>query len=601
MPSIKPPGSQAAPESQREARARYLKPAPSPAEVLVPARMINESLYCKRLMYLEWVQGEWAENYFTVDGARVHRRADRAKPLKPLKPAANPSSGTEVADESGEERPYQARSVWLSSEALGLTAKVDVIDVEGNAVLPIEYKRGKRPDVPEGAWLPERAQLAAQVLLLREHGYRCQEGAIYFAADKQRVPIAIDDELIATVQSAVVEARELAQSQQIPPPLVDSPKCRGCSLVGICLPDETHLLAQEAATAATAEVREAERPRRMYAARDERLPLYVQEQGARVRLSGERLKVESAAGEPVEARLANTSQVSLYGNVQVSTQALRELMVRAIPVAFFTTGGWLVGRAGSLDSKNIDLKLAQYQATTNPELCLSIARGLVGSKILNCRTILRRNCAEPDAVALSSLKQLGRKATEAESLTSLLGIEGSAARTYFQQFDKLLKPSEGQLPFSMQGRNRRPPRDPVNALLSFCYSLLTKEVVLAVAHVGLDPMLGFYHRPRFGRPGLALDLMEEFRPIVADSVVFGAINNGVILPGDFVHAAGSVSLRPAARRRLILAFERRMSQLVTHPVFDYRVSYRRVLELQARLLTRHLLGEIESYPSFRTR
>src|SRR6478609_6391614 len=155
--------------------------------------------------------------------------------------------------------------------------------------------------------------------------------------------------------------------------------------------------------------------------------------------------------------------------------------------------------------------------------------------------------------------------------------------------------------FDLDGRNRRPPRDPVNALLSFCYSLLSKELTLAIRAVGLDTMLGFYHQPHFGRPSLALDLMEEFRPVIADSVVIGAINTGVIQHDDFVRAAGAVALTPPARKRLILAFERRMDQLVTHPVFDYRISYRRVLEVQARLLSRVLLGELPRYPEFRVR
>ena len=137
--------------------------------------------------------------------------------------------------------------------------------------------------------------------------------------------------------------------------------------------------------------------------------------------------------------------------------------------------------------------------------------------------------------------------------------------------------------------------------MSFSYSLLTKDFAVTASAVGLDPLLGFYHRPRFGRPALALDLMEEFRPLVADSVVIGVLNNGTITLDDFVVRASGVALEPAARKKLIYAYERRMDQLVTHPVFGYRLSYRRVLEVQARLLGRVLLGEIDAYPSFRTR
>ena len=173
---------------------------------------------------------------------------------------------------------------------------------------------------------------------------------------------------------------------------------------------------------------------------------------------------------------------------------------------------------------------------------------------------------------------------------------------YFGAFSKMLKGDEKlRATFEMAGRNRRPPRDPINALLSFAYALLAKDFSVTLATVGLDPMVGFYHQPRFGRPALALDLMEEFRPLIADSVVIGAINNEVVGDEDFVRGAGAVALGPAGRKRVLLAYERRMDQLVTHPVFGYRISYRRVLEVQARLLGRVLLGEIEEYPAFRTR
>ncbi|WP_242515779.1 CRISPR-associated endonuclease Cas1 [Sorangium cellulosum] len=232
----------------------------------------------------------------------------------------------------------------------------------------------------------------------------------------------------------------------------------------------------------------------------------------------------------------------------------------------------------------------------------SFARGVVVSKIKNARTMLRRNHAAAEPAVLSELDQLARKAAEAPSLASLLGLEGTAARAYFGAFPGMLKgPDEVRGAFDLEGRNRRPPRDPVNALLSLAYALLAKDLAVTLGTVGLDPLLGFYHQPRFGRPALALDLMEELRPIVADSVVVAAINNGVIAPDDFQRHGDAVALRPAGRKKFLMAYERRMDQLVTHPVFGYRISYRRVLEVQARLLARVLLGEVGAYPSFRTR
>ncbi len=615
--SVAPPSAarieEAGPLPSESARAKALPLAPisdERGEPPVPVRMVNEVLYCERLMYLEWIQGQWADNYFTVEGKAVHRRADKAtKPLEKPAPIA----------EDGEPLPYTARAVWLTSERLGLTGKLDVVDVEGNQVVPVEYKRGKKPDIPDGAYLPERVQLCAQVLLLREHEFQCDHGEIYYAKDRQRHPVPIDDVLINQTLAAIERVRALAEAGQLPRPLQDSPKCNGCSLVGICLPDEVTALeriesipppVKEPMADSVFELGDdpwglggtlpTEPVRRLFPARDDRLPVYVQEQGSSLRLDGERLVVSVKDGASTHARLSNTSHVALYGNVHVTSPALRALLDRNIPTLFFTYGGWYQGRTVGADSKNVELRLAQYNACQSEHFGLRLARGFVASKILNCRTLLRRNHAAPTETVLSELKQLARKARNADNVGSLLGIEGTAARVYFGQFTGMLK-GDAAGDFDFDGRNRRPPRDPVNALLSFCYSLLAKELLMAVTVSGLDSMLGFYHRPHFGRHSLALDLMEEFRPIIADSVVVNALNTGVIQTDDFIRAAGAVSLTNPARKRLIMAFERRMDSLVTHPVFDYRISYRRVLEVQARLLSRLLLGDIQFYPEFRVR
>lgn len=634
-----------APPSPETARAKHLplaKPSVDPPE-LVPARMINEVLYCERLLYLEWAQGEFADNYFTVDGRAAHRRADRAGGSlpAPAKGRAKDEDPDPEPEHPEEDIPYKARSLWLSSEDLGMTAKIDV--VEGDAtgrVVPIEYKRGSPPDLPEGAYLPERAQLCSQVLLLRSAGYVCDEAQIYYAKAKRRVTITIDDALIAETKRAAARAKELVSEGTIPAPLVDSPKCHGCSLVGICLPDEVNLLHRldhrdPANDAGIGEVdlenerldaddsdletddadddddpseRAAKKKpaplemRRLLAARDERVPLYVQEQGAKIGMSGERLVVYGRESGKMEARMPNTSQVCLMGNVQISTQALRELFGRNIPVSFFSTGGWFEGRATGHSPKNIELRIAQFRAAADPARSLVLARGFVHSKIKNQRTLLRRNHPTPDPKVLFELKQLARKALEIESIESLLGIEGSAARVYFGAFTGMLKGSGAASgTFDLEGRNRRPPRDPINALLSFAYALLVKDFTTTLAAVGLDPMLGFFHQPRFGRPALSLDLMEEFRPLLADSMVIGAINTGVVTSKDFRTSPVGVAIEPAGRRRVILAHERRMDQIVSHPIFGYRVSYRRILEIQARLLGRLLTGEIDTYPAFGTR
>lgn len=594
---------------------------------VVPARMLNEVLYCERLMFLEWVHGEFADNYYTVDGRNVHDRADAPGGKLPTPPQSEEHSLEADGEDGGllargeMLAEYRARSVWLTSEQLGITAKIDVVEGGSDgSVIPIEYKRGAIPNLPEGAYIPERVQLCAQVLLLREHGYHCDHGEIYFAKSKRRVSIAISDDLVRHTHWAMSLAREVAARTDPPPPLDNSPKCRNCSLVSICLPDEVNHLRRFDGEAIVdppepqddltgpldpdpwgLAASEPEQPevRRLYAARDDRVPVYVQEHGAMIGVSGERLSVRTEAGT-THVRLMNTAHVTIRGNVQLTTQAAAALLDRGIPVVFLTTGGFYRGRLSGTDTNNVDLRRAQYRTTADPGACLMLAKSFIGAKIRNARTMLRRNHTQPDPVVLKQLKQLTRKVADCESIDSLLGLEGTAAREYFQNFTGMFA-SRNLGKFDLARRNRRPPTDPVNALLSFAYALLTKEVVLAVTAAGLDPLLGFYHQPRFGRPALALDLMEEFRPIIADSVVLTVINNQIVTPSDFTTLASACSINEPARKRFIEAYERRMDQTVSHPIFGYSVSYRRVLELQARLLSRVLLGELEHYPAFLTR
>jgi CRISPR-associated protein Cas1 len=216
---------------------------------------------------------------------------------------------------------------------------------------------------------------------------------------------------------------------------------------------------------------------------------------------------------------------------------------------------------------------------------------------------MRRNAREEVDSVLSSLQRLADQSASTETAASLLGYEGAAARLYFSKWNAMVREDlrlPGR-PFDFEGRRRRPPPDPVNCLLSYCYSLLVKDLTVTVHAVGFDPYLGFYHRPRFGRPALALDLAEEFRPIVAESVVLTLLNNGEIRPNHFVVRAGGVALTADGRRAVLTAYERRLDTEVRHPTFGYKISYRRVLEVQARILAAHVLGEVPDYVPFMTR
>src|SRR5579883_1942330 len=554
-----------------------------PADIpMLPARMVNEYQYCPRLAYLEWIQGEWAESADTVEGRHAHRRVDR-------RGGDLPTLGEAAAAET-----VHARSVTLSSARLGLVARMDRVEAEGNRVTPVDYKRGKRPHVARGAYDPERVQLCIQGMILEENGYVCEKGVLYYVQSRERVEVPFGEELRALTREAISGMRRMAGDGQIPPPLEDSPKCTRCSLVGICLPDELNFL------------RRMEMPPRPLAiARDQALPMYVQVRGAKVAKDGETLQVTVEGEAAQSVRLIDVSQVVVLGQVYVTTPTLHELMAREIPVSWHSFGGWFLGHTIGTGHKNVEVRTAQYRASFDHETCLRLAKGFVIAKIQNQRTLLRRNWKQdtPREDLIEAFQHDIRRAQRATDLGELLGAEGQAAARYFSFFREMLSGGEEDdgFRFDFQTRTRRPPTDPVNALLSYAYALLVRSWNVALSAVGFDAYRGFFHQPRYGRPALSLDMMEPFRPLVADSAVIQAINNGEVRPTDFVSVAGAVSLTDAGRKRFIGTFERRLDQEVTHPIFGYRVSYRRLFELQARLLGRHLLGELPEYPNFTTR
>lgn len=544
---------------------------------LIPARMVNEAAYCPRLFYLEWVQARFTDNVDTVDGRWQHRVVDREAGRLP-----EPGELDEVG---------VVRSVLLSSSRLGLIGKADLVEGDGDEVVPVDYKRGTPPANEHRSWEPERIQLCVLALLLREEGYRCQRGVLWFAGSRERVEVAIDQALVDRTLGLLGEMRSLAERDLAPPPLVDSPKCPRCSLVGICLPDEHNRLT----------ARSGRKPRRLTPTDSSARPLYVTEPGATVGVRAGRVEVSLKSRRLASVRPIDVSQLCVFGNVQVTTQALRHCFDVEVPVCFFSGGGWLLGIAEGLPSKHVELRRRQVLVASTHGL--EAARAFVRGKIRNARTLLRRNARSPVDGVLDTLARAVDKAADVDSTASLLGIEGAAARSYFAAFAAMLSP-ERALPgeaFSFEGRNRRPPRDAVNCLLSFAYALLVKDFTAVCLGVGLDPYLGLYHRPRFGRPALALDLAEELRPLIGDSLVIGLINNGEARPPHFVVRGPAVALTADGRKVVLAAYERRLDTELRHPTFGYQITYRRALEVQARLLGAWLLGELPEYVPLMTR
>jgi len=549
----------------------------------VPARMVNEFVYCPRLFHLEWVQSRFASNDDVEQGLYVHRVVD------------DPGGTIPDPDDTHPElmAGRTSRSVWLTSLRLRVTAKIDLVEVsEDGSVVPVDYKKGM-PDRDGRPWPSDEVQSALQALVLRDAGYSVSTAEIWYAESRQRVVIPIDDVLVTRTRQTVADLWSVAASDVAPPPLADSPKCPRCSLVGICLPDEINALRHREA--------DGSRRRRIIPSNPDPRPVYIQEQGSVVTVRGGRLEVFKEKEKLDSLRLIDVGQVCLQGNVNVTPQAMRELLSREVPVCWFSYGGWFSGMAQGLPGKNVDLRRSQF--TASPERTLLIARRMVEGKIRNSRTLLRRNSRADVANEVESMGRLAGQAAEASGFPTLLGLEGASARIYFTSFTRMLT-SDTDISlqqFDSNGRSRRPPPDPVNALLSFAYALLVKDVTTTVTAVGFDPYFGVYHRPRFGRPALALDLAEEFRPLVAESMVLQVINNGEVTSRDFLSRAGGCQLEKEGRRSVIRAYERRMSQEIKHPLFGYRVSYRRAIDVQARLLAAFLLGEVDDYTPFVTR
>ena len=628
-----------------------LPPSPSRHEnepQQIPARMLNEFVYCQRLFYYEFVEGVFVESVDTLRGEAIHKRVDsgngalpaakkKAKKATQDEPAATVEAPIKEAEpQNTEPETIHSRSVQMGSERLGVVAKMDLVESKTGKddlltaleVCPVDYKAGapKEGEEANELWDTDKMQLGLQALILRDNGYACDEGIIYYRATKQRVRLPITPELEYWILQNIAEAKRVITGP-IPAPLVHSPKCVRCSLAPVCLPDETRMLAQ-ARAAIDLRVGEAtdtpedstgvagEPPRRLIAARDDTRPLYLNTQGYRVGCKDEVLTVKEKDRVVEEVRMRDLSHVALFGNIQISTQAIQSLCEQEIPVTYFSMGGWFYGITRGHALKNVFLRMEQFRFARDETVCLSLVRQFVHGKIRNHRTLLMRNHLEPPEPIILKLKRASEDALAAASIAELLGIEGAAASQYFQQFSGMVKVEDDDLPglempgksakqlafnFNFTNRNRRPPTDPVNAMLSLAYSMLAKDCTLAALAVGFDPYIGFYHQPRFGRPALGLDLMEEMRPLVAESTVLSCINNRVVTEKDFVRAGQAVNLTAPGRKRFFQMYEQRMSSLITHPLFDYKVSYRRALELQARLLAKTLTGEIAEYIPLLTR
>ncbi len=520
--------------------------------------------YCPRLFYLEEVEELYTQNQAVFEGRRLHAELER--------------------QEKGEWDDF-----FLTDETLGLRGRVDALRTRDGQLIPYEHKKGRcyrDANKQAQAWESDRLQILAYCCLLETIAqHPIQEGRIRYHGDNTLVKIPFNPETRAEVEAAVAQAQTLRQSQQRPPVTDNERLCASCSLAPVCLPEETRFTQDEN-----------HQPPRLFPKDDDRQIVHILEPGTRVGRTGEQLKI-TRRNQPVETlSVRQVQQVVLHSFSQISTQALHLCTYHDIGVHWISGGGRYVG---SLDWRqgSLQRRCGQYRALTQSEICLDLARRLVTCRAKGQRQFLMRGkrnlngSSEAVASVVTSMKRLLKSIERAESLEQLLGLEGNLAALYFSGLGQLVSAKVApELQFN--GRNRRPPKDRFNALLGFGYSLLLKDVINAILTVGLEPGLGFYHQLRSQAPPLGLDLMEIFRVSLVDMPILASVNRGQWdVVADFDLRGDRVWLSEAGRRKFIEIYERRKGESWKHPVLNYSLTYRRLLELEVRLLEKEWSGE----------
>jgi CRISPR-associated protein Cas1 len=346
--------------------------------------------------------------------------------------------------------------------------------------------------------------------------------------------------------------------------------------------------------------------------------LALMEQGTTLGVNGELFAVEREGQLVQELRMAEVDEVLLFGSIMVTPAAIAALLQRGIDTVFLTAHGRYRGRLVGKPGKNVPLRLAQFDRLRDPAVALPLARALVAGKVANQRYVMLRSQREQKrddlAEAIGNLRRMLEAVEVAESIEVLRGAEGQAAALYFGSFGKCLRNPQ----FAFAGRNRRPPRDPVNAMLSFGYTLLGMQMEAAVLRVGLDPMVGVFHAPDYGRPSLMLDLIEEFRPILVDALILRIVNRREVAPEDFeeLHddaeiagvedtegedadaAEKAVWLGPTGRRIFFRAWGRRLRETHFYPIRRQTLTLEEIMQQQVYQLARVITGEQEAYQPF---
>lgn len=538
----------------------------------IRVQALHALLYCERLFFLEEVEEVRVADAAVFAGRRLHLEVDEGERL----------------------------SLDLGSEELGLHGKVDAVRRRDGVLQVTEQKRGRAAHGREGpeAWETDRIQVAAYGMLVEQAfppgtAIECR---VRYHQPPALVSVPLDNPTRAEVRAAIERARLLREAAQRPPVTMEERRCVRCSLAPVCLPEE--------------ERGGADLPR-LYPEDDTRQVLHVATAGARVGRSAEQLKVSIDEQPDTKLGIKGVAAVVLHGNVQISAQALSFCVDESVGVHWFRSNGEYVGGLAT-QSGSIHRRVRQFEALRDEGTRIALARRLVAAKVeAQLRFVLRASRDRPEVRAglgsqVRDLRGLLAKVKHTTNVDSLLGVEGAAALRYFSCVPSLLVTSVPET-LGWSGRSRHPPLDRFNALLSFFYGLVHREVETALFSVGLDTAFGFYHRPRGSAGPLGLDIMELFRVPLADMPVISSINRGswdVEEDFELVKRAGVVTrvwLSAAGRRKALEIFERRRRETWKHNVLGYSLSYGRLVELEARLLEKEWTGRPGLFATFRLR
>ena len=523
--------------------------------------------YCERLFYLEEVEE------IRLADEHVHAgRADHA----------------ELDLVEGDE----LKGFELASEAHGLMGKLDAIRHRDGGWTPYEYKRGRACRTPDGkweAWDADVLQVLAYALLLEEHlGKRVSGGRVRYLASKVTISIQLDDAGREQVRGALERAEQLRQSPLRPPVTTSSAKCAHCSLSPVCLPEEERYPHEP-------HEGPADPVPRLFPEHQDGQTLHLTRHDLKLGRSAATLTIKDSDGQTLDSRPARElSSIAIHGNAQVTTQALQLCAANNIPVFWFNRSGAVVAALQAAPG-GVQRRIRQYQALADPATGLRLARLATLAKVQNTLRYLLRstrgNAAQRSAAGPASvvMRRSLRAIAAAETPSTIRGHEGLAARAWFDALPALLN---DKVPDELRpsGRSRRPPQDPFNALLSFGYGLLYRQVLQSILLVGLEPAFGYFHTPRSAAQPLVLDLMELFRLPLVDAVALGAFNRSQFTSADFAITRTKVWLSDEGRKKAISLFERRLEDTWRHPVLQYSLSYARAIELEVRLLEKEWSG-----------